>query len=167
MRPSTSPSLLMSSGLPVMESLLRFESNVVSQPSWWLEQRNQGSSGECWRELQVAGSINTCFEGVGAVGELEEGVKLQVLALTEALPGRRSGINAEVSPEERAAESVPVRVGLRSSERAPLARLPFFEPTLSEMRVMEPRVVEQRYQGSGGACWRGGQGCRRHPQREL
>ena len=44
-----------------------------------------------------------------------------------------------VSPEERAAESVPVRVGLRSSERAPLARLPRLEPTLSEMRVMEPR----------------------------
>ena len=46
-----------------------------------------------------------------------------------------------VSPEERAALSVPVSVGLRSSERAPLASLPRLEPTLSLMRVMVLRVV--------------------------
>ena len=45
-----------------------------------------------------------------------------------------------VSPEERAALRVPVRVGLRSSERAPLARLPRLEPMLSLMRVMELRA---------------------------
>ena len=45
------------------------------------------------------------------------------------------------SPEERAAVSFPESVGLRSSERAPLARLPFFEPTLSVMRVIELRAV--------------------------
>ena len=44
------------------------------------------------------------------------------------------------SPEERAAVSFPESVGLVSSERALLGRLPFLKPTLSVMRVMELRV---------------------------
>ena len=46
-----------------------------------------------------------------------------------------------VSPEARAAVRVPERVGLRSSVRALLARLPFLKPTLSVMRVMELRLA--------------------------
>ena len=41
-----------------------------------------------------------------------------------------------LSPDARAVVRVPERVGLRSSERALLARFPCLKPTLSVMRVI-------------------------------
>ena len=41
-----------------------------------------------------------------------------------------------LSPDARAVVRVPERVGLRSSERELLARLPWLMPTLSVMRVI-------------------------------
>ena len=90
-----------------------------------------------------AASAPAC-EGVDAAGgEVDEGAgpgfRIDAGIAEEGV----AGMVAEGSPELRLPlRRMPVRVGLRSSVRALLARLPFLKPTLSVMRVMLLRIAD-------------------------